>query len=213
MYRFSDSLLYLLARLGDRIDDSFEQKLREDGLTLPEYRVLALLTESGPPLCMSELATLTSSDLSTLSRLVANMHKNGLVFRERLSTPRSGRAHKGRSPGLYADHTRCGLLRRDDNTQTDRKRCYRPQGSPPIALRSSRSARGRRHRSTKEMRDTNMTDFHRTMPARRPSRLAAVETVQSGKLFDRSATQDRRSTLMAGLETRIRRGRLCCVTG
>jgi len=42
------------------------------------YRVLAALAEQEQPLRLVELSALTSADLSTLSRLVADMHKGRL---------------------------------------------------------------------------------------------------------------------------------------
>ncbi|NOJ45949.1 MarR family winged helix-turn-helix transcriptional regulator [Bradyrhizobium archetypum] len=60
--------------------------MKEKGLTLLKYRVLAILTENDRPLHMGELATLTSVDLSTLSRLIANMHEHGIVHRARVES-------------------------------------------------------------------------------------------------------------------------------
>lgn len=83
MYRLSNSLPYLLARVGVRMGDLFVRVARKEGLTLPMYRVVAALAEQQRPLRLNELSALTSGDLSTLSRLVAEMHKAGLVSRER----------------------------------------------------------------------------------------------------------------------------------
>jgi len=83
MYRLSNSLPYMLARVGIRMGDLFVKVVRKEGLTLPMYRVLAALAEQARPLRLVELSALTSADLSTLSRLVADMHKAGLVSRER----------------------------------------------------------------------------------------------------------------------------------
>jgi len=83
MYQLSNSLPYLLARVGIRMGDLFVRVVRKEGLTLPMYRVLAALAEQAQPLRLVELSALTSADLSTLSRLVADMHKAGLVSRER----------------------------------------------------------------------------------------------------------------------------------
>ena len=47
------------------------------------YRVLAALAEQGRPLRLGELAALTSVEMSTLSRLVADMHCDGIVSRAR----------------------------------------------------------------------------------------------------------------------------------
>jgi DNA-binding MarR family transcriptional regulator len=83
MYRLSNSLPYLLARLGVRMGELFVRVVRKQGLTLPMYRVLAALAEQGRPLRLGELAQLTSAEMSTLSRLVADMHRQGIVSRKR----------------------------------------------------------------------------------------------------------------------------------
>lgn len=83
MYRLSNSLPYLLARVGIRMGDLFGRVARKEGLTLPMYRVVAALAEQQRPLRLNELSALTSGDLSTLSRVVSEMHKAGLVSRER----------------------------------------------------------------------------------------------------------------------------------
>jgi MarR family transcriptional regulator, organic hydroperoxide resistance regulator len=83
MYRLSNSLPYLLARLGVRMGELFVRVVRKEGLTLPMYRVLAALAEQARPLRLGELAALTSAEMSTLSRLVADMHRRGIVSRER----------------------------------------------------------------------------------------------------------------------------------
>ncbi len=83
MYRFSTSLPYLLARLGVRMGELFARELAWDGLTLPMFRVLAVLTEVAGPQRLGELSALTSSETSTMSRLLAEMQRRGLVTRER----------------------------------------------------------------------------------------------------------------------------------
>jgi MarR family transcriptional regulator, organic hydroperoxide resistance regulator len=83
VYRLSNSLPYLLARLGVRMGDLFVRVVKKEGLTLPMYRVLAALAEQDRPLRLGELAALTSADMSTLSRLVADMHRDGILSRER----------------------------------------------------------------------------------------------------------------------------------
>src|SRR4029078_13729564 len=50
MYQLSNSLPYLLARVGIRMGDLFVRVVRKEGLTLPMYRVLAALAEQAPPL-------------------------------------------------------------------------------------------------------------------------------------------------------------------
>jgi len=83
MYEFSNSLPYLLARLGVRMGDLFTRVIRKEKLTLPMYRVLATLMEERRALRLGEIVTRTSVDQSTLSRLVAEMERTGLLTRER----------------------------------------------------------------------------------------------------------------------------------
>ncbi len=86
MYKFSTSLPYLLAKLGVRMGELFSRELARDGLTLPMYRVLAALAEQGTPQRLGELAALTSVETSTLSRLLGQMQRMGLVTRDRPET-------------------------------------------------------------------------------------------------------------------------------
>lgn len=83
MYQLSNSLPYLLARLGVRMGDLFTRVIRKEKLTLPMYRVLATLMEERRALRLGEIVTRTSVDQSTLSRLVAEMERTGLLTRER----------------------------------------------------------------------------------------------------------------------------------
>jgi DNA-binding MarR family transcriptional regulator len=83
MYQLSNSLPHLVARVGIRMGCLFLRVIRKVGLTLPMYRVLAVLAEQEMPLRLVELSALTSADRSRLSRLVADMHKMGLVSRKR----------------------------------------------------------------------------------------------------------------------------------
>lgn len=86
MYKFSTSLPYLLAQLGGRLGALFGRELARDGLTLPMYRVLAALAEQGVPQRLGELSVLTSVEMSTLSRLLGRMQRDGLITRERPET-------------------------------------------------------------------------------------------------------------------------------
>lgn len=83
MYRFSTSLPFLLARLGIAMGELFGRELARDGLTLAMYRVLAALAEQAAPQRLGELAALTSVEASTLSRLLGQMQRMGLVTRAR----------------------------------------------------------------------------------------------------------------------------------
>lgn len=78
-----NSLPHLLARIGIRMGDLFVRIGRKEGLTPPMYRVLAALAEETRPLRLVELSARTSADRSTLSRLLTDMEKEGLVSRRR----------------------------------------------------------------------------------------------------------------------------------
>jgi len=78
-----DSYLpYLLNRAGARIAASFSDKVRPLGATLQMWRVLAALREQDGRR-MGDLSATTSIEVSTLTRLVDNMEKKGLVARRR----------------------------------------------------------------------------------------------------------------------------------
>ena len=78
-----DSYLpYLLNRAGARIATAFSEEVRLLGATLQMWRVLAgLLEHDGRR--MGDLSETTSIEVSTLTRLVDNMEKKGLVARRR----------------------------------------------------------------------------------------------------------------------------------
>jgi DNA-binding MarR family transcriptional regulator len=61
----------------------FSRRIASFGVTLPMYRVLAALWEKEDQR-LSDLATVTTAEISTLSRLVGEMKRKGLVTRSRL---------------------------------------------------------------------------------------------------------------------------------
>jgi DNA-binding MarR family transcriptional regulator len=78
-----DSYLpYLLNRAGARIAASFSEEVRPLGASLQMWRVLAALREQDGRR-MGDLSETTSIEVSTLTRLVDNMEKKGLVARRR----------------------------------------------------------------------------------------------------------------------------------
>ena len=81
-YRFTGSFPYLLNRVGVRMGELFSVRLQEFDVTLPTYRVLALLKQEGPQR-LTDLSPMVTVELSTLSRLVTTMKKKGLVSRTR----------------------------------------------------------------------------------------------------------------------------------
>jgi len=61
----------------------FSRRIAPFGVTLPMYRVMAALWENGDQR-LSDLSTVTTTEISTLSRLVGDMKRRGLVTRSRL---------------------------------------------------------------------------------------------------------------------------------
>lgn len=82
VYRFTDSVPYLLNRAGVAVGERFTRRIASYGVTLPMYRVLAVLRQSGTK-TLGELSELVSVELSTLSRLIGLLVKRGLVTRVR----------------------------------------------------------------------------------------------------------------------------------
>ena len=83
LYKLTDSFPYLLNRVGVRMGELFSQRVSTYGVTLPMYRVMAAIWES-PGQRLNDLSTMTTIEISTLSRLVGNMEKLDFVLRRRL---------------------------------------------------------------------------------------------------------------------------------
>ena len=75
-------LPYLINRTGVRIANVFTEAIRGQGITLQMWRVLAALDHADGQR-ISDLAALTSIDVSTLSRLLDVMQDKGLTERRR----------------------------------------------------------------------------------------------------------------------------------
>jgi DNA-binding MarR family transcriptional regulator len=83
MFDLSYFLPYLLNRAGSRIADSFSQMAKaEHGITLSMWRVLAALHHQDGQF-VSELARMTTVEVSTLSRMLGTMQRRGLIERRR----------------------------------------------------------------------------------------------------------------------------------
>ena len=82
MYRFTDSLPYLLNRVGVRMGELFANELAADQLTVPMYRVLAALSQADNQR-LTDLSAMTTVEMTTLSRLVATMEKRHMLKRRR----------------------------------------------------------------------------------------------------------------------------------
>ena len=75
-------LPYLVHRVGSQLAEGFEEQFAEAGVSLPEWRVLAVLFEYGPQ-SMGDIARRTSINASTMTRLIGQMEKRNLVERAR----------------------------------------------------------------------------------------------------------------------------------
>ncbi len=83
MYRLTNSFPYLLNRVGVQMGELFSRRIAGYGATLPMYRVMAALWETSDQR-LGDLAVMTTIEISTLSRLVGEMKRRGLVTRARL---------------------------------------------------------------------------------------------------------------------------------
>lgn len=77
-----ESIPYLVARAGVRMGQSFTREIRKFELTLTEWRVCSALHHK-PHQRLSEVASNTSTEPSTLSRVVDGLMQRGLLLRDR----------------------------------------------------------------------------------------------------------------------------------
>ena len=82
---------YLLNRIVNRINTNLGDALKETGITVPIYRVLAVLI-AGDGRSVNELAVYTVIEQSTLSKILARMDAQGLIAR-----------HAGRDDGRVVE--------------------------------------------------------------------------------------------------------------
>lgn len=74
------SLGYMLNRTADIVAAAVSETLREESISLIEWRVLTVLTDE-PDQTLSELAAHAGTELSYLSRVVTDAEQRGLVVR------------------------------------------------------------------------------------------------------------------------------------
>jgi len=77
-----NSIPYLIARAGVRMGQSFTRELRKFDMTLTEWRVCSTLNHQ-PHQRLSEVVLNTSTEQSTLSRVVDGLMQRGILIRER----------------------------------------------------------------------------------------------------------------------------------
>lgn len=75
-----DYLLYLLARASNDVSAQFHACLRDYGLQVPEWRVLATLSD-GDGRKLGDLAAITLQHQPTMTKIVDRMERSGLVTR------------------------------------------------------------------------------------------------------------------------------------
>ena len=76
-----DYLLFLLASASSLASADFHLVVRKNGLRVPEWRVLACLSDRDGQ-SVTELATLSQMEQSRLTRIIAQMEARGLVRRD-----------------------------------------------------------------------------------------------------------------------------------
>ncbi len=82
MFDLNRFLPYHLNRTGVRLATAFTKELERFNLTLPMWRVLAVLWHHGE-LKVSDITVDTTIEQSTLSRMLVTMDDRGLITRER----------------------------------------------------------------------------------------------------------------------------------
>ena len=83
-----DYLLYLLAAASDAASAQFHAHVRQAGLRVPEWRILACLYD-GDGAMITQLARVALVEQSRLTRIIMQMDARGLVHRK--SDPSDGR--------------------------------------------------------------------------------------------------------------------------
>lgn len=84
----SSYLLYLLAAVSDRASAQFHAHVRAQGLRVPEWRVLACLSDDDGAM-ITRLARFALMEQSRLTRIIDQMAERALVTRR--SDPKDGR--------------------------------------------------------------------------------------------------------------------------
>ena len=81
-FALAEFLPYLLNRAGVKIGLAFARDIESLDVTLPMWRVMVALWESGDQR-LGDLAERTSIDFSTLSRLLVNLQHRQFIVRRR----------------------------------------------------------------------------------------------------------------------------------
>lgn len=73
---------YRIVVLGQRMSEQLGAAYRDEGLTIPEWRVLAAISEA-PDVAARDVASMTPMDKMAVSRAVASLVGKGLILRVR----------------------------------------------------------------------------------------------------------------------------------
>ena len=79
--RLDDLLPYLMNRLVSRLNQNLGERLRRDGYSFQDWRILAVLA-AHDGITLSQLAEATVIPQPTVSRLVASLERRGLLRRK-----------------------------------------------------------------------------------------------------------------------------------
>ena len=82
-----DYLLYLLARASTEVSGHFHKQLKQHGLQVSEWRVLATLSD-GDGMTLGELADRALQRQPTMSKIIDRMERSGLVERRQSESDR-----------------------------------------------------------------------------------------------------------------------------
>jgi MarR family transcriptional regulator, organic hydroperoxide resistance regulator len=77
-FRIADWPFYLIARTARRYEMDMEQALRRINMDVPSWRAIMLVHEQSPS-SVSEIADGAVTKLSTMTRVIQRLHKQGLV--------------------------------------------------------------------------------------------------------------------------------------
>ncbi len=105
-FALDEHVFYLFTQIFGRRNRDLAEKLKPFRITVPKWRVLAVLNEC-PDCTMNRLADLTTVDRTTLTRTVDSMAAQGLVSRG--ADPQDGRSVRLRLTAKGADAFRLVL--------------------------------------------------------------------------------------------------------
>jgi len=80
--RLSAFTPYRIVALGRRLSEELGNAYRNEGLTIPEWRVLAAIGEA-PIIAARDVAQMTPMDKMAVSRAVLSLERKGFIKRER----------------------------------------------------------------------------------------------------------------------------------